>query len=153
MHYLDREKLVKNLEIRMKANMDANIIGNASLWVWQDGEAVYRNHFGPDASEKAIYRLASMTKPITAVAVLQQIEAGKLALTDTVDKFYPEFRETPMVSVENGELVKLHHFDEFDNITAYDIVWEGSVGSYASLDDAAKALHRTPWQENPEGGK
>ena len=105
MRYLDREKLVKNLEIRMKANMDANIIGNASLWVWQNGEAVYRRHFGPEASEGSAYRLASMTKPITAVAALQQIEAGKLALTDTVDKFYPEFRNTPMVAIRNGKLV------------------------------------------------
>ena len=91
----------------MRDNMDANIIGNASLWVWQDGEEVYRNHFGSEASEYTIYRLASMTKPITSVAALQQIEAGKLALTDTVDKFYPEFRNTPMVGAVNGQLVEI----------------------------------------------
>lgn len=107
MRCLDKERLIGNLETRMRGNMDAAIIGSASLWVWQDGEAVYRKHFGPDASESAIYRLASMTKPITAVAVLQQIEAGKLALTDTVDRFYPEFRNTPMVAVQNGKLVEV----------------------------------------------
>lgn len=44
-----------------------------------------------------------------------------------------------------GELVKLHRFDEFDNITAYDIIWEGSVGTYASLDDAGKAARSNEW--------
>jgi CubicO group peptidase (beta-lactamase class C family) len=91
----------------MKANMDACIIGGASVWVWQDGRELYRNHYGSGVSEKTIYRLASMTKPITGVAVLQQIEAGKLALTDPVDKFYPEFRDMPLVKAENGELVRI----------------------------------------------
>ena len=107
MDILDRAKLKENIESRMKRNMDACIIGGASVWVWQNGEELYRNHFGPGVSEKTVYRLASMTKPITAVAALQQIEKGKLSLTDTVDKFYPEFRDTPMVKVENGELVKI----------------------------------------------
>lgn len=107
MSILDREILTEKLESRMKRNMDANIIGNASLWVWQDGKEVYRKHFGPEASDKTVYRLASMTKPITAVAALQQIEAGRLALTDTVDKFYPEFRDTPMVKLENDRLLKI----------------------------------------------
>ena len=105
MKFLDREKLRENIETRMQGNMDAHIIENASVWVWQDGKDVYRNHFGPDASEASVYRLASMTKPITAVAALQQIEAGRLALTDTVDKFYPEFRNAPMVAIQNGQLV------------------------------------------------
>ena len=107
MRYLDREKLVENLETRMQGNMDANIIGNASLWVWQDGEEVYRRHFGPDASEDSVYRLASMTKPITGVAAMKLVETGKLALTDPVDKFYPEFRKIPIVKAKNDRLVEI----------------------------------------------
>lgn len=105
MRILDREKLKENIESRMKRNMDDCIIGGATVWVWQAGKELYRNHFGPGVSERTVFRLASMTKPITAVAVLQQIEMGKLMLTDTVDKFYPEFRDAPIVKAENGELV------------------------------------------------
>ena len=107
MRRIDREVLKKNIEARMATNLASARIGNASVWVWQDGQELYRNHFGPDVSEKTIFRLASMTKPITGVAVLQQIEAGKLSLTDPVDKFYPEFREMPLVKAENGELVQI----------------------------------------------
>ncbi len=58
-----------------------------------------------------------------------------------VDMYVPFYENIEVF----GELVKLHHFDEFDNITAYDIVWEGSVGTYASLDDAGKAERSGEW--------
>jgi len=41
----------------------------------------------------AIFRIASMTKPITGVAVMMMMEEGKLRLSDPVSKFIPEFRD------------------------------------------------------------
>ena len=40
--------------------------------------------------EDAIYHMASMTKPVTAVALMQQVELGRVALTDEVRKYIPE---------------------------------------------------------------
>lgn len=40
----------------------------------------------------AIFRLASMTKPIVAVAVLMMMEEGKLRLSDPVSRFIPEYK-------------------------------------------------------------
>jgi len=40
-----------------------------------------------------IFRLASMSKPITAVAVMMLVEEGKIRLGDPVSKFIPEFKE------------------------------------------------------------
>src|SRR6185369_11791793 len=48
----------------------------------------------------ALFRLASMTKPITAVAVLMMMEEGKLVLSDPVSKFIPEFKN-PKVAMWN----------------------------------------------------
>jgi CubicO group peptidase (beta-lactamase class C family) len=42
----------------------------------------------------AIFRIASMTKPVTGVAVLMLVEEGKIRLTDPVSRFIPEFRNT-----------------------------------------------------------
>ena len=42
-------------------------------------------------AENAIFRIASMTKPITSVAFMQLVEQGKIALTDPVAKYLPEF--------------------------------------------------------------
>lgn len=45
-----------------------------------------------------LFRLASMTKPVTAVAILMLVEEGKLVLSDPVSKFIPEFKH-PKVAV------------------------------------------------------
>lgn len=42
--------------------------------------------------EDAIFRLASMTKPLVAVTALRLVEEGKLGLEDPVTKYLPEFR-------------------------------------------------------------
>lgn len=106
MRYLDEKRLVSNIENRMRNNMEAGIIGGASVWVWQDGKELYRRYFGKGVSDKTVYRLASMTKPVTGVAAMKLVEAGKLHLNDPVDQYFPEFRSLPMVALENGRIVK-----------------------------------------------
>ena len=41
-----------------------------------------------------IFRMASMTKPVTGVAILMLVEEGKVRLTDPVSRFIPEFKDT-----------------------------------------------------------
>jgi CubicO group peptidase (beta-lactamase class C family) len=42
---------------------------------------------------EAIFSLASLTKPITAAAVLMLVEEGRVRLTDPVSRFIPEFKD------------------------------------------------------------
>jgi CubicO group peptidase (beta-lactamase class C family) len=42
----------------------------------------------------AIFRMASMSKPVTGAAILMLMEEGKVRLTDPVSRFLPEFKET-----------------------------------------------------------
>ncbi len=46
---------------------------------------------GRPMEEETIFRIASMTKPITATALMQLVEAGKLAVDDPVSKHIPSF--------------------------------------------------------------
>ena len=39
----------------------------------------------------ALFRIASMTKPITSAAAMQLVEQGRFALDDPVEKYLPEF--------------------------------------------------------------
>ena len=48
-----------------------------------------------------VYEMGSVTKTITAVAVFQLIEKGKLSLTDTLDRFWPEYEKAAEITVEN----------------------------------------------------
>jgi CubicO group peptidase (beta-lactamase class C family) len=53
----------------------------------------------------AIFRIASMTKPVTAMAVMMLVDQGKLSVTDPVEKHLPEFRGQMLItSRENGSL-------------------------------------------------
>src|SRR5688500_6923786 len=50
----------------------------------------------------AIFRLASMSKPITAVAVMMMIEEGKVRLSDPVSRFIPEFKQAMVAVPKQG---------------------------------------------------
>jgi len=49
-----------------------------------------------------IFRLASMSKPITAVAVMMMVEEGKIRLTDPVSRFIPEFKGSKVAVARPG---------------------------------------------------
>src|SRR5262245_22597618 len=52
-------------------------------------------------SKDAVFRIASMTKPVIGVAVLMMMEEGKVRLSDPVSKFIPQFKDLK-VAVSQG---------------------------------------------------
>ena len=50
----------------------------------------------------AIFPIASMTKPVTGVAILMLVEEGKIRLADPVSRFVPEFKD-PKVAVRRSD--------------------------------------------------
>ena len=50
----------------------------------------------------AIFRLASMSKPIAATAVMMMIEEGKVRLNDPVSRFIPEFKQSTVAVPKGG---------------------------------------------------
>lgn len=72
----------------------------ATLFVGRHGKAVLSRGFGhmrpePGAAkveDDAIFLIASPTKPVTAVAAMLLVEAGRLSLRDRVSQHIPEFQ-------------------------------------------------------------
>lgn len=58
---------------------------------------------GAPITEDTIYRIYSMTKPVTAVAMMKLVEDGKLTLDDPVTKFIPEFEGLKVVKDYTAE--------------------------------------------------
>jgi len=80
-----------------KATDARGYLGAVSL-VWRDGAVVQSQAYGyrdlartSPMRTDAIFRIYSMTKTVTTVAVLMLMEEGKLNLDDPVEKFLPEF--------------------------------------------------------------
>src|SRR5258708_30302473 len=48
----------------------------------------------------AIFRMASMSKPVTGVAILMLVEDGQVRLTDPASRFIPEFKNTTVAMLK-----------------------------------------------------
>lgn len=77
-----------------------NEISGGALLVRKAGEVVYQNKWGyADVAAGApveydsIYRMMSMTKPVTAVGILKLMDRGLITLDDPLSKFLPQFKD------------------------------------------------------------
>ena len=75
-------------------------ISGTDCCVYLDGTQVYRRmrgladrENGISVSDNTLYRMFSMTKPVTCVAMMQLYEQGKFLLTDPLDAYLPEFSD------------------------------------------------------------
>ncbi|MGW1287233.1 serine hydrolase domain-containing protein [Streptomyces sp. NPDC002586] len=58
-----------------------------------------------------LWRIYSMTKPVTAVAVLQLVEEGRLALDDPLDRYLPAFAKPVVYEGGSGAEMRTHPAD------------------------------------------
>ncbi len=100
------------LDDAMQKEIDARHYAGISVMVARHGKLVKFRRYGYQSlggseplREDAIYRIASMTKPIIAVAMLLLYEEGKWQLDDPVTKFIPEFADLQVL--QDGKLVPL----------------------------------------------
>ncbi len=91
---------LKRLDAVLRADVDAEVIPGAVVLVMRAGRLAFFESFGyADRNSQrpmqldSVFRIASMTKPITVVAALMLLEQGKLLLTDPVSRYLPELRD------------------------------------------------------------
>ena len=104
---LSSERL-QRINLMIQRYIDDGQITGAITMVSRRGKVAHFEAQGQMDLEKkapmrkdAIFRIASMSKPITAVAILILMEEGKLRLTDPASRFIPEFRDTK-VAIETA---------------------------------------------------
>ncbi|MDT5214774.1 MAG: hypothetical protein QOK18_3013 [Mycobacterium sp.] len=93
--------------------IDSGLLAGAVTMVWQAGEVVqvhelgYRDvQAGLPMQRDTIFRIASMTKPITVAAAMALVEEGKFALSDPVAPFLPELADVAVMADPSGPLEK-----------------------------------------------
>lgn len=102
----------QNLESQIDSLLQAKYASNepgATLLVAKNGSVIYKKAFGLANLElnvpmqpDNVFEIGSMTKQFTAIAILMQIEKGKLNLDDEITKFIPNY---PI----NGNIITIHH--------------------------------------------
>ena len=93
--------------------VDAGLLSGAVTLVWQRGEVLQVNEIGlrdVDAGlpmqRDTVFRIASMTKPITTVAAMMLLDENKLALGDPIVRWLPEFERMRVLTDPTGPLDK-----------------------------------------------
>jgi len=87
--------------------VDSGKRAGISVMVMKDGETVLAKDFGyadlenqKPIDDKTIFRAFSMTKPVTAAALMTLFEEGKFQLDDKVSQYIPEFATTQVYNPE-----------------------------------------------------
>jgi len=90
--------------------VDDNRVAGVVALVLQDGRPVYEKAFGWADKEAGrrmttdtIFRIASQTKALTSVAIMQLIEEGRLTLGARAGDIIPTFARTTVATGKNGE--------------------------------------------------
>jgi CubicO group peptidase (beta-lactamase class C family) len=184
---MSSERLTR-IHTMIQGHLDAHDFSGAVTLVARKGRVVHFETHGMadvDAhkamAKETLFRLASMTKPVTAVSILMLLEEGKLVLSDPISKFIPEYKD-PKVAVWNlpndpaGAGLRL--VPAARDITVQDLLthtsglangFEGPAGEYVrranlpsggSLDERVKRAAKLPlnfqpgtqWEYSPSTG-
>ena len=83
----------------LQAHIEKGLIPGATILIGRHGKIAYFKTYGMQDKEggvpmkkDTIFRIYSMSKPITSVAIMMMLEEGKFILTDPVSKFLPELK-------------------------------------------------------------
>lgn len=156
MRKLNAEKLNALVDARVNADIASGKVGGAALCVVQDGEILLHKTYGYQNAttkeplrEDAMYRLASMTKPITAVAALIAEEQGLLSIDDELCKYIPAYAHMKIGHVEEGKAV--YDKDAETPITIKHLLSHTSGIGTLEIGDLAWAQMPADKAQTPEG--
>ncbi|WNR42867.1 serine hydrolase domain-containing protein [Paenibacillus roseipurpureus] len=124
---------IHQLKHTLRKSIDKNEVAGANIMLIKDGREIFYHQDGMadrDASipisRNSIFRLYSLTKPITATSVMILLERGEIDLYDPVSRYLPGFNNQ-MVE-KNGELVHIErevHIHDLLSMTS-GLVYGGS---------------------------
>ena len=80
------------------------LVTNRERVLYQGAFGVADVATGRPLTSDALFRIASMTKPVTSVALMQLVEQGRLGLEDPAEKFLPELAGLKVFRVGTGEV-------------------------------------------------
>ena len=117
-------------------------IAGAVVLVARHGKVAYLETFGQQdieakvsMSRDTIFRIASMSKPVTSTAVMMLAEQGRLNLSDPISRFLPEFKFMKVVRLRKPDSLGEEYdlVDAYRPITIRDLLMHTSGLSYRML--------------------
>jgi len=95
---------LNNINSKLQSYVDAQLAPGFTTLIARQGQVIHYETCGYrdvdnqlPIQKDTIFRIYSMTKPITSVALMMLYEKGKFQLTDPVSKYIPEFGKTKVL--------------------------------------------------------
>ena len=143
------------IEKAVSAFMTANSVPGVSVALVQHGQPVWSAGFGMSdledsapATSSTLYRLGSISKSITAVAILQLCERGKLDLDAPVQKYCPAFpqKDSPITSRQLlAHLSGIRHYNQ----DGKGDVPDDSARHFSSMEESLQLFVNDPLLSKP----
>lgn len=127
----------RRLQQILRRSVEKGQIAGAAAVVWRDARfevvcAGWRDIESNFPIERdTIFRIASMTKPVTSVAALMLVDEGRIALSDPISKYAPDFAAIRVLKSPDGPLEKTE--DCVRPITVEDLLTHRSGLTYADF--------------------
>lgn len=109
-HGFDPERLARIGAFLSENYVDNGRLPNAQIVVGRNGVPVHYDKLGQMGDDRralrddALFRIASMTKPVTSIAFMQLVEQCKVALEDPVTRVFPEFADLTVYAGGGGAI-------------------------------------------------
>ncbi len=136
---------------------DAGLLAGAVTVVWQRGEVLQVNEIGHrdvDAGlpmqRDTLFRIASMTKPVTVAAVMSLVDEDKLTLKDPVVRWVPELADVRVLDDPRGPLDRTHPAQRAILIEDLLTHTSGLAYGFSVSGPIAKAYVRLPFNQGPD---
>lgn len=136
---------------------DAGLLAGAVTMVWRRDEVLQINEIGyrdVDAGmpmqRDTLFRIASMTKPVTVAAAMSLVDEGKLALGEPIAHWLPEFTEMRVLDDPNGPLNRTHPARRAILLEDLLTHTSGLAYGFTAGGPIAPAYFRLPYGQDPE---
>ncbi len=136
---------------------DAGLLAGAVTVVWQHGKVLQVNEIGyrdVDAGvpmhRDTLFRIASMTKPVTVATVMSLVDEGKLALHDPIVRWVPEFADVGVMDDPWGPLERTHPLQRAILVEDLLTHTSGLAYSFSASGPIARAYMRLPFNRGPD---
>src|ERR1700744_864132 len=136
---------------------DAGLLAGALTVVWQGGEVLQVNEIGyrdVDAGapmhRDTLFRIASMTKPVTVAAVMSLVDDGKLTLKDPVVRWAPELADVRVLDDPHGPLDRTQPTRRAILIEDLLTHTSGLAYGFSVSGPIGKAYLRLPFNQGPD---
>ena len=149
-----------NLDLNQASIRDvceAGLLAGAVTVVWQRGELLQINEIGyrdVDAGlpmqRDSLFRIASMTKPVTVAAVMSLVDDGKLALKDPIVRWAPELADVRVLNDPHGPLDRTHPASRAILIEDLLTHTSGLAYGFSVSGPISRAYLRLPFNQGPD---